>query len=134
VIVKWAAGHIGLAPDSTAFRVAEGTSRMPEGLIRLSEAKVKLNSLVTDISREGSFWNVHVADGDSEQFDMVVVSAPLSRANITFSGLNLRDSVESIQSPGSFVSPGVRANTDMYLFLSLLCARYLHDLDSCFTW
>jgi protoporphyrinogen oxidase len=74
--------------------VKEGTSRLPEGLLHMSEATVKLNSLVTGISRDGSFWNVHVAGADSEQFDMVIVSAPLSRANITFRGLNLWDAVD----------------------------------------
>lgn len=73
---------------------------MPQGLIKLAEATVKVNSKVTHISREGSFWNVHVAgSGDTsniEQFNMVVVAAPLSRANITFSGLNLMNASRRI--------------------------------------
>jgi hypothetical protein len=87
--------------------VKEGTSRLPEGLLHMSEATVKLNSLVTGISRDGSFWNVHVAGADSEKFDMVIVSAPLSRANITFRGLNLWDAVDAGNRVKTVLNQGV---------------------------
>lgn len=94
------AGHIGLAPDATAFKVAEGTSRIPEGLIELSGATVKLNSTVKHISRHGSVWEVLVDGGCSEHFDMVIVAAPLSGANISFSGLEVMRAAHSIRSLG----------------------------------
>lgn len=106
------AGHIGLAPDSTAFKVAEGTSRLPKGLISHSGAHVHIKSTVSHISREGSFWNIQLAGKNyTEKFDMVVLAAPLSRANISFSGLHLSSeggsgSMDSIRSFDSEESSG----------------------------
>lgn len=121
------AGHIGLAPDSSAFKVAEGTSRLPQGLLHLSGAVVRLHSKVTHISRDGSSWKVRVAGGEhSERFDMVVVAAPVSRANITFSGVKLEGSMMRARDESV-------ADIQGKLAMSWCCMFVVSDTVSAFT-
>lgn len=119
------AGHIGLAPDNTAFKVAEGTSRLPEGLLLLSGASVRLVSKVTRVSRDGSFWDVHLERGRRiDGFDVVVVAAPVGRSNITFSGLPgmgsaTRSAGEIIGQLQVMHAPGTHLDSSFMLLLPL---------------
>ncbi|CAM9340392.1 unnamed protein product, partial [Phaeothamnion confervicola] len=83
------AGVVGLCPafGGSVFQVEGGNSLVPKGLLRLSEANVRLGVRVAKVTQAGPgqpFALLSPFHEDLGQYDAVVVAAPLALAAVEF--------------------------------------------------
>lgn len=91
------AGLVAMAADGSVFNIANGTSRLPAGLLERSGATVHLETPVSAVRpADGSVcgadgpcrrqWRVELGSGKQHTFDAVVIAAPMELAGIKVSG------------------------------------------------
>ncbi len=79
-----------VASDGTPIhKLKMGNVILPEKLVDEAKAQIKLNHRVTKISKTES--ESYIIEGDSfkEEYDAVILAAPIEQLGITFSGINL---------------------------------------------
>lgn len=81
---------VSVAADEKAYRVKGGNFLIFENFIKASNASLKLNTDVLQLSKQGSLWNVtYQSNNDdtnthSELFDHVVLASPFNQTSIAF--------------------------------------------------
>lgn len=63
--------------NSHNFISPNGTGHIVKHFLQQSEAEVQLQRHVTRVSRRGAFWEVEFSEGQSEDFDAVVLTMPV---------------------------------------------------------
>ena len=66
----------GPGPGGILTSFEDGMSEMTDTLAALMGPRLRLNSPVTGISHEGGRYTVHLADGESEEFETLVLACP----------------------------------------------------------
>jgi len=91
---------VSLTATIDSFSVADGNSRLVEGLLSYASVDVRLNSTVTSVTKNknsNSFIIDYVdqlGNLDTIDADVVVIAAPIEFTNISFVGFNMPKIVE----------------------------------------
>ncbi|KAJ2649397.1 hypothetical protein IWW40_003244 [Coemansia sp. RSA 1250] len=89
--------HISMAAGSdVAYSIAGGNYQIFKHMLASSESHLHLNTSITEIRRKntGKYTVLTQSNGEHDDFDLVIIAAPLSLANISISDTKYQDHTE----------------------------------------